>query len=523
METANLGMCNHCKGSVPAEFIVRDGGVWIRKHCPDCGATESLVSNDPETWQSKRDTWGYVPVDVQACKLDCAHCKIDHNPNIVFVDVTNRCNMSCPICIATIRMMGFDFNPPLEYFEKLFAHLGRMDPTPMVELYGGEPTVRDDLLEIIAIGRRNGIRPRVVTNGVRLADEEYARKLCDNRVRMRFAFDGRNADIYEQLRNNRPAYEKKVKALENLAKYSRRKHAIIACAAKGINDQHMPDFIQYCHDNRDLISDLGIIPLAENWTDGEFQVSEHTSLEDVEKMVMASAPDGEVEFVPAGLSWCLRQQRSFFRKSTRSEVLLLAGVHPNCESITLLISDGKRFRGINYYFKMPFSRVAAEVSELCRKIEPKLSRLDRDKFFQRIRGQWLFLRTVGPWALRSLRLGRLLTGGIVCWYRDLRRRVSRDVRKTAGRHRRAARIFRVAVLPFEEYHSIDAARLEHCKAVFAYEDPDDGQIKTIPACTWFEFRNPILKRLAEKYAKVDNSPADPDKPVKAETKVDAAV
>ena len=66
---------------------------------------------------------------------------------------------------------------------------------------------------------------------MRLADEEYCKKLCEARVPTRFGFDGRSADIYEQLRNNRWAYEKKMKALENLKKYSRRKHAIIATAA----------------------------------------------------------------------------------------------------------------------------------------------------------------------------------------------------------------------------------------------------------------------------------------------------
>jgi uncharacterized radical SAM superfamily Fe-S cluster-containing enzyme len=224
-QPANLGLCNQCRARVPAEFFTRDGGTWIRKHCPTCGDNESLVSSDAAVWQAKRDLWHYVPTEPVACTLNCDRCKVDHTPNLVFLDVTNRCNMNCPICIATIRGMGFDFNPPLDYFEKIFAVISKFDPKPMVELFGGEPTVRDDLLEIIDIGRKYGLKPRVVTNGIRLADEDYCRKLCERGVRMRFAFDGRSPDIYERLRNNRGAYEKKIKALENLKKYSRRKHA----------------------------------------------------------------------------------------------------------------------------------------------------------------------------------------------------------------------------------------------------------------------------------------------------------
>ena len=65
--------------------------------------------------------------------------------------------------------------------------------------------------------------------------------------------------------------------------------------------------------------------------------------------------------------------------------------------------------------------------------------------------------------------------------------------------RRPRRILRLGMLPFEEQHSVDAARMESCKAVFAYEDPSDGVVKTIPACLWYPYRNPILAGLSKQY------------------------
>ncbi len=500
MESANLGLCNKCRARVPAEFFVRDGQTWIRKDCPACGPNESLVSSDAAVWQSKRDLWRYVPTDRVACSLDCDRCRIDHKPNMVFLDVTNHCNMNCPICIATIRGMGFDFHPPLEYFERILVELGRMDPRPVVQLFGGEPTLRDDLLEIITIAKKNGLKPHVVTNGVKLADEEYCRKLCEARVPLRFGFDGRSPDIYERLRRNRPAYEKKMKALENLKKYSRRKHAIIACAAWGINDQHMADLIQFCHDNRDLFGELGIIPLTENWDPGTFDAAKTTTMEDVEKMVRQAVPGGEVEFVPAGLAYAMRRPRSFFRKDSRSEILLLGGVHPNCESMTLLISDGRTYRSVSHYLKKPFSQVVADFVETSRRIDPALARLDRNRFFQRLRGQYLVIKAFGPLLFRTIDVGRLtnghpILGMIKAAIGQLLRLRSRE----PFQGRSARRVLRVAVLPFEELHSIDAARMENCKAVFAYEDADDGRIKTIPACMWYPYRNAILKKISDKY------------------------
>jgi uncharacterized radical SAM superfamily Fe-S cluster-containing enzyme len=495
--STNLGLCNKCRERVPAEFFTRDEQTWIRKDCPACGPNESLVSSDAKVWQGKRDLWHYVPVDRVACTLKCDKCHTNHKPNIVFVDVTNRCNMNCPICIATIREMGFDFNPPMDYFEKLFTDIGRMEPPPVVLLFGGEPTVRTDLLEIIDLAKKKGLKPHVVTNGVKLADEEYCKKLCDARVPLRFAFDGRSPDIYEKMRQNRGAYEKKMQALANLKKYSRRKHTIIAAAAWGVNDQYIGDLIEFVHENRDLISDLGIIPLTENWEPGTFDAVKTTTMEDVEKMVRQALPEGEVEFIPSGLAYALKKPRSFFRKSPRSEVLLLAGVHPNCESMTLLISDGQKYRGINYYLKRPFSQVAVEVAALAKKIEPRLDRLDTKKFFQRLRGQFLCLRTFVPWSLRTVRWIRLADGKPV---RAILKLLfgPRQTAEGLSSGRRPRRVLRLGMLPFEEQHSIDAARMENCKAVFAYE-AEDGKTRTIPACLWYPYRNPILKKLSEKY------------------------
>jgi len=508
MTRPNVGLCNKCRARVPAEFFDRDGKTWIRKVCPECGPNESLVSADTKVWQAKRDLWHYVPTEPVACTLNCDRCHVDHKPNIVFVDVTNRCNMNCPICIATIRGMGFDFNPPMAYFEKLFTEIARMNPPPVVLLFGGEPTVRDDLLDIIALGRKLGLRPHIVTNGVKLADEAYCKKLCDARIPLRFAFDGRSPDIYERMRQNRGAYAKKLKGLENLKKFSQRKHSIIAAAAWGINDQYIGDLIQYVHDNRDLISDLGIIPLTENWEPGTFDAVKTTTMEDVEKMVKQAVPGGEVEFIPSGLAYSAKKPRSFFRKNPRSEVLLLAGVHPNCESFTLLISDGKQYRGINHYLKKPFSAAVVEFATLSKKIEPALDQWDPKKFFQRWRGRLLCIRTFLPWALRTIDFVRLADGkpvrGLIktIWQAIFRPQLAEGL---AG-SRRPRRVLRLGMLPFEEQHSIDAARLESCKAVFAYEDTEDGKVKTIPACLWYPYRNALLEKLSKKYGIVGKTP-----------------
>jgi 7,8-dihydro-6-hydroxymethylpterin dimethyltransferase len=501
MPGQSLGFCSECKERVPAEYRVEDGQVWFRKSCPNCGTNESLISSDAGLWQAKRDLWEGVPArKAVACTLKCDQCKINHGPAMLFMDVTNRCNLDCPMCGFSLRGMGFEFNPPLEYFDKVLRAVSEMRPRPRVNLFGGEPTVRDDMFEIIDLGRKYGIDTQITTNGLRLADEEYCRKLCEAGVGLRLSFDGRSREIYERLRNSGRAYDTKMRALENLKKYSRRKHAIIACAALGINDRHLADLIQFCHENRELVSELGIIPLYENWKPGEFQVATHTTAVDVEKMVQSSVPGGGVDFIPAGMTHWLAVIRPFFSDRPDMGLLNFAGVHPNCESITFLIPDGESYRGLNHYMNKTLTEAAAELAQIVRAIEPRLSRLNPARSLERLRGKLICLRAIVPWLLRTINKRRVfgsnpIVGAIGAalhlWKRQRKKR-------RTGRPAPAAYL-RVAVLPFEEQHSIDSERLKSCRVGMPYENVETGEIEVIPHCVWYPYRNAILRKIADKY------------------------
>ena len=58
MSVTNLGVCMSCRERVPATHVKREGKVYIRKECPNCGPSEALVSSDAGAWQRKRDLWG---------------------------------------------------------------------------------------------------------------------------------------------------------------------------------------------------------------------------------------------------------------------------------------------------------------------------------------------------------------------------------------------------------------------------------------------------------------------------------
>ncbi len=502
MARAVYGVCDKCRKGVPAEHFIRDGKVFLRKHCPECGDGERLISSDAAVWQWKREIYQYDPDAPCACNLDCTACAHDHHPRLVFLDLTNRCDLNCPICIANIPGMGFEYNPPLSYFERILNELGTWQPKPRVELFGGEPTLREDIFEIIAIARRNKLPLSVVTNGLRLADEDFCKRLCATGADFLIAFDGRDPKTYERMRGSRASYQKKLKALENVKKHSRRRHTLVCTLARGLNDVHMKDFFEFAHENRSFIRRLFFIPLTEMWGEGEYEAEAVTTPEDVEQILAGVFAGESLEFVPAGLFGYLLPSLRLFG----TERIRFAGVHPNCESGTFIVSNGERYVPLNHYLKRPLSRLAAEAVTRARKINPKLQRLQGARLFPRWRGRLLVLRTFLPMTLGAVDFRKVMRGnrflGALRIIAGLT--MGKSLEDLLRRHTHLESGVAVTVLPFEEWHSLDSTRMERCSAGFGYLDPDTDTLKTTPFCVWCLYRKEMFQKIVAKYQDVQS-------------------
>ena len=149
--------------------------------------------------------------------------------NIV-VDLTHRCNMECANCYIPNREF-----PDLDK-HKLYEFLDRLPSRTYIRLIGAEPTMREDIFEIIQHVKKAGHRPSLTTNGLKLAQLPYVKELKKAGLRLLLhSMNGADEDaVYQTLDNGKWAVVK-VRALEN----------ILACRlpittrtiiAKGIND-----------------------------------------------------------------------------------------------------------------------------------------------------------------------------------------------------------------------------------------------------------------------------------------------
>jgi uncharacterized radical SAM superfamily Fe-S cluster-containing enzyme len=486
-----LGLCEKCGRPADACYEIRENCVYLVKSCPDCGRTSSLVTKDARKWRWKRSIAGYEEPTGTTCSLDCAAC--DHQahtkPFTVAVDVTNLCNQRCPICLAYVDAMGFEYHPPVEYFDKIFKHFLAQEPRPNICFFGGEPTVHADFLEIVRLARSYGFQVQLFTNGIKLADKEYCRELCSLGLQVNFGFDGTRPEIYQRLRGDNSLAVKK-RALENVVECGVNKLAIISTVAVGINDDNMREVLDLIHTYRRHVSVWGFVPLTPCWEPGKVKI-EPTTTECVESVFEKMIPD--IEFVPTGMMKFEVLSRFFGRQT-------LGGSHPNCESATLLVSDGEQFRPVSDYLNVPLSEVLVRLRNLDQELLREKSNGTVSGGRSYIFDAKTFLKTVRVLG-NVFNLGRVFGErrfrNMALAVKDLLQGVKIDQilrDRTSFKH-----VLTLITIPYEDVGGLEDARLRDCPAVFAYEDVETGRVKTTAFCSWQTVKDAVCRKIQEHY------------------------
>ena len=130
--------------------------------------------------------------------------------DVLIADITHRCNMSCANCYIPNRdIPDMDVN-------KLYAFLEKLPKRTYIRLIGAEPTIREDLPDIIRNVKKLGHKVSLTTNGLKLGRRKYVKKLKDSGLRLSLiSMNGaNNDDIYKILDNGKYA-NLKVRALRN--------------------------------------------------------------------------------------------------------------------------------------------------------------------------------------------------------------------------------------------------------------------------------------------------------------------
>jgi len=150
-----MSLCEHCYRHVPAVKFEKDNGIWLGKSCPKHTYVEHLVEPDANFY------------------LNYNYPK--HPLTSYFIEVTNRCNLTCPHCYQMPDNTSKDLS--IDYI--ITQIKSWPDDGYSISLAGAEPTVRKDLDKLVEAIQSISGKPRniiVLTNGVNLANVEYAKK-----------------------------------------------------------------------------------------------------------------------------------------------------------------------------------------------------------------------------------------------------------------------------------------------------------------------------------------------------------
>lgn len=223
--SATESICPECLARIPAVRVAREDRILLRKTCPEHGLFQAVIWSGCPSYSdwggSKIPSFPESPFTgvEKGCPYDCGLCP-DHRQQscCTLIEVTQRCNLHCNVCFAGAGDPRAE-DPGMDDIRGMYESLLNAGGPYNVQLSGGEPTLRDDLPEIIRLGRSLGFDfIQVNTNGLRLAeDPSYAGKLKDAGLACVFLqFDGLTDDIYEKLRG-RPALKEKTAAVKHCA------------------------------------------------------------------------------------------------------------------------------------------------------------------------------------------------------------------------------------------------------------------------------------------------------------------
>ena len=264
-------LCPVCLKVITARIFQENRTIMIEKRCEKHGDFKDIYWSDAALYRKFMRYWSEgTRIDKSSksrygCPFDCGICE-NHKSGTLLgnIDVTNRCNLSCPVCFADAGDDDGELTVDQIAFMMQVLRDQEPIPCPAIQFSGGEPTLRKDLPEIVFLAKKIGFAQiQVATNGIILAARP---DLCRDLVRSGLStiylqFDGVTPEPYKALRgcDLLPA---KLRAIENLRKEGQLSVVLVPTLAKGINDGQVGDIVKFASENMDIVKGINYQPVS---------------------------------------------------------------------------------------------------------------------------------------------------------------------------------------------------------------------------------------------------------------------
>ena len=250
-----LSLCPVCLKRVDAKIVFEEGKVYMLKSCNEHGFYKVLIATDIEYYKNIRNynKASETPLKFNTkthygCPYDCGLCQ-DHEQHscLTVVEITDRCNLSCPICYA-MSSPNYGRHRSVEEVEKMLDIIVENEGSPdVVQISGGEPTVHPQFFQILDIAKKKPIRHLMInTNGIRIAkDFSFTKRLSSYMpdFEIYLQFDSFESEVLKKMRGE-DLTEVRMKALEHLNQLNL-STTLVVTVQKGMNDDETGKIIEF--------------------------------------------------------------------------------------------------------------------------------------------------------------------------------------------------------------------------------------------------------------------------------------
>jgi uncharacterized radical SAM superfamily Fe-S cluster-containing enzyme len=262
-------LCPETRRVVPALVWEKDGKVWITKRCPEGMITDVYYEDVEQYYRFQKWKFDFklmsanVPNSGVNCPFDCGLCArhLSHT-NLLNIVLTNRCNLSCWYCFFYAKEGQPIYEPTLEQIRMMLRNAKKEYPVGAnaVQFTGGEPTLRDDLIEIIKIAKEEGYdHVQLNTDGIKLAFEpELVRKVREAGVNTLYlSYDGMTPQTNWKNHWEIPLI------FENVRKAGGPGIVLVPTTIRNINDHELGAIINFGLNHLDIVRGVNFQPISQ--------------------------------------------------------------------------------------------------------------------------------------------------------------------------------------------------------------------------------------------------------------------
>ena len=269
--TNTTSLCPECLRTIDAEIYEENGKVYIRKTCSEHGEFKDVYWGDYEMYKKAKkyalDGRGLenpnveIPIDSVNCPRNCGLCPM-HKSHTALANLvlTNRCDLSCWYCFFFAEKSGYIYEPTIEQIRSMVRKLREEKPIRCnaIQLTGGEPTMRSDLVEIIGMLKKEGFdHVQLNTNGINLSkDPDLVKRMRHTGINTLYlSFDGVTP------KTNPKNHWEAPKAIENCRKVGMGV-VLVPTVINSVNEHELGDIIRFGFEHVGTVRGINFQPVS---------------------------------------------------------------------------------------------------------------------------------------------------------------------------------------------------------------------------------------------------------------------